>query len=972
MSSLNIGELTGYIGLNTDDLQTGAQQGEQTVEAMAQAVLTAARDIERQRFQVRLDADAAELDRQLAAARAALDALRAQPASVQVQADIAAAEGNIARLESQLATVNRQRIELRIEADTSGAEEEVESLGDRIKGKAAIAAAAAGAAVGAALSTGIASAIDTETAQAKLHAQLGGSAKFAEEMGAIAGDLYANAYGENLGEVNDAVRAVIQSGALMEDATDQQISGITAKVMSLAQAFDVDVAGAAAQVGQVMRNGLAPDADTALDVITRGFQQGVDKAGDYLDSLEEYSTVFRDLGLSAADATGLMSQGLKAGARDADISADALKEFLLLAKDTGSTAAQGFEMLGLNAAEMAAKVAAGGPTAKGALTQVLDGLRAIEDPLARDAAATALFGTKAEDMQDALFALDPSKAADALGDVAGAAAEADAAMGDTAAVRVEKLRRQYEQLTASLIETDGPLGTAAAGFAAFGPDALGMAGSLAVISLAWGRAGLSAIRGGAMMAWGWISAMGPMGWVIAAVVGLVALIVANWDTVVEWTKVAWDAVSGAVSAAWDWIVGIVSAAVGWVTEIVSAGWSVLTSVVATVWNAIVAVIQPVLDVIIGIVQFALGIVLAIFFTIWNAVYAIVTGVWNAIVSFLTPIVEAIVGIVTAAWNLIYAGVSAALQAVWGVVTAIWNAIWGFLSPILGYIGSSVANTFNTVWGVVSDVLSRVWGFISSIWNTIFGFLSGVWNRIAGVVTDGVGRVWSVLTGMFNRIKGIAGEAIGWLVDAGRNIVTGLWNGIVGMGQWLYGKIMGWIKSVVPGPVLSFLGIASPSRWMRDEVGRWIPEGLADGIIANASVAGDAARQMAMDTADSARAATHAAIDPAMEAEIATWQARAAAIGMEIVKGGWLSADGGFVNAAGLKDGATLFEDGSLGLIEGGINRTAASQMGRGYAYENGLVNGGKSTTVNVYNPQAERASDSLNREARTLEALGVL
>ena len=41
------------------------------------------------------------------------------------------------------------------------------------------------------------------------------------------------------------------------------------------------------------------------------------------------------------------------------------------------------------------------------------------------------------------------------------------------------------------------------------------------------------------------------------------------------------------------------------------------------------------------------------------------------------------------------------------------------------------------------------------------------------------------------------------------LVEGLWNGIASMGSWLYSQISGWIKSVVPGPVLKVLGISSP-------------------------------------------------------------------------------------------------------------------------------------------------------------------
>ncbi|MFE7128962.1 hypothetical protein [Streptomyces sp. NPDC057617] len=52
----------------------------------------------------------------------------------------------------------------------------------------------------------------------------------------------------------------------------------------------------------------------------------------------------------------------------------------------------------------------------------------------------------------------------------------------------------------------------------------------------------------ATMAAQWLVAMGPVGWVIAVVVGLVAVIVANWDKIKKWTGQAWDWVLGKIKS----------------------------------------------------------------------------------------------------------------------------------------------------------------------------------------------------------------------------------------------------------------------------------------------------------------------------------------------------------------------------------------------------------------------------------------
>ncbi|WP_037656509.1 phage tail tape measure protein, partial [Streptomyces achromogenes] len=91
----------------------------------------------------------------------------------------------------------------------------------------------------------------------------------------------------------------------------------------------------------------------------------------------EYSTIFRQMGISATDATGLLSQGLQAGARDTDVVADSLKEFVLITQGGGKEVDAAFAKIGLSGKEMQKAFTKGGPEAKAALDKVFDGLRSV-------------------------------------------------------------------------------------------------------------------------------------------------------------------------------------------------------------------------------------------------------------------------------------------------------------------------------------------------------------------------------------------------------------------------------------------------------------------------------------------------------------------------------------------------------------------------------------------------------------------
>lgn len=301
--------------------------------------------------------------------------------------------------------------------------------------------AAVGALAGAALVKGMADSMDQEAAADKLGAQLGATGEMSEEYGRIAGRVWADGFGESTADVTAMLKELFQNGIASEDMGEAELEALTKQAMTFADVLDQDVNMSGQAVAAMLRNGLAKDATEAFDILARGAQQGVDKSGDLLETFQEYSPLFARLGLDGAAATGLLSQGLKAGARDADFVADALKEFQIRATDGSTASAAGFEALGLSASKMTAQIAKGGPDAAAGLTEVLNRLRSIEDPVKRNTAAVALFGTKAEDLGDSLFALDPSTAVAGLGDVAGATDKLGSAY-DNNKSKIESFKRQ--------------------------------------------------------------------------------------------------------------------------------------------------------------------------------------------------------------------------------------------------------------------------------------------------------------------------------------------------------------------------------------------------------------------------------------------------------------------------------------------------------------------------------------------------
>lgn len=304
-------------------------------------------------------------------------------------------------------------------------------LGDLLGGIKGLPALAAGAAIGGSLVAGFKSALDLEDARGLLQAQLGLSAKESGKAGKIAGDLYKAAWGDSIQGVNDTLKDVFQSGLAGIGDSENKIKGVAESAMILSKVMGEETLPITRAVSQIMKTGLAKNAKEAFDVLTRGQQLGINKSEDLLDTFNEYGTQFRKLGLSANDALGLMNQLIRGGARDSDVAADAIKEFSIRAVDGSTLTAQGFKAIGLNAKEMTREIGKGGPAARAAFQETLTALNSIKDPVARNIAGVALFGTQWEDLGAAIGKADLRTAAASLGDVAGATARAGDSMTTT-------------------------------------------------------------------------------------------------------------------------------------------------------------------------------------------------------------------------------------------------------------------------------------------------------------------------------------------------------------------------------------------------------------------------------------------------------------------------------------------------------------------------------------------------------------
>lgn len=302
-----------------------------------------------------------------------------------------------------------------------------------------------------------------------------------------------------------------------------------------------------------------------------------------------------------------------------------------------------------------------------------------------------------------------------------------------------------------------------------------------------------------------VIAANPIGAIAVAIAAVVATLV--WFfTQTEVGRKAWAAFTSWLTDTWNTIVATAQDLWNGLGEFLANLWATITGTVQSAWDGIKAFLSNILD---GIK--------AVWTTVWTAISTFFTDVWNKIVAFFMPII-----------NGIRTTIGTVLNAISGVWTSIWNAVRSVASTIWNAISGVVSTCIQNVSNTISTVLNAISGVWTSVWNRVGSCLSNIWHGITSAVSNGIQSVSNTVGRIRDTVLGAVSGAGRWLHDTGRQVIQGLINGIGGAFQWVRNTISNLGRSLV-GWAKSVLGIHSPSRIFRDEVGKWIPAGMAQGI-----------------------------------------------------------------------------------------------------------------------------------------------
>lgn len=159
-------------------------------------------------------------------------------------------------------------------------------------------------------------------ATSSLQANLGLTEEQTKELGNVVDEVFAKGITDSINEATQAVQLVKQN---FEDLNDTDLTNVSSKVLSISKKTETDLNDNIRAASKLMDE-FEISANEALDLIAAGYQNNLNKSGDFTDTINEYSSYFKSAGYTADEFFQILSNGMDNGAFNTDKVADAVKE----------------------------------------------------------------------------------------------------------------------------------------------------------------------------------------------------------------------------------------------------------------------------------------------------------------------------------------------------------------------------------------------------------------------------------------------------------------------------------------------------------------------------------------------------------------------------------------------------------------------------------------------------------------------
>ena len=252
-------------------------------------------------------------------------------------------------------------------------------------------------------------------------------------------------------------------------------------------------------------------------------------------------------------------------------------------------------------------------------------------------------------------------------------------------------------------------------------------------------------------------------------------------------------------------------------ELINAGVPVLTQLLISAVPAIAGAVGVLLS---NLAQQLPELIKTLFDTFGTIINDLVAwlNTGDNLQKFIDGLVQLAVDITKNIGSIIEVLLPAVVQIITGVVTALTTPenTEMLIKAALSLASSIFVALVNSVPALID--------FVKNLIKNLAGLFADFLGRAVPFVANAVEKIVETVKSWFGKLTEIPAQVL----EIGKNIVRGLWDGISNMSKWIGEKIKGFGEGVLNG-LKSFFKIKSPSRLMRDEIGKNLALGIGAGF-----------------------------------------------------------------------------------------------------------------------------------------------
>lgn len=283
-----------------------------------------------------------------------------------------------------------------------------------------------------------------------------------------------------------------------------------------------------------------------------------------------------------------------------------------------------------------------------------------------------------------------------------------------------------------------------------------------------------------------------------------------------------DFTSGLVEAGddFDKISEVIGSTVGGLVDMIMEN---LPRIIQVGMDIVMAIVSSIVENLPTIVDCASSIVMTLLQGLIEALPAITEGALQLVLTLVQGIIDNLPAIIEAAIQMIVTLALGIAEALPELIPSIVEAILLIVQVLLDNMDKILEAAFAIIKGLAEGLLNALPELINALPQIITSIINFITNNLPAIISMGIQLTIQLAAGLIKAIPQLVaslpqiisalvlglGKAVGAVFEIGKNIVTGLWDGIKSMGTWISDKVSGFFSGIVEG-AKDLLGIHSPS------------------------------------------------------------------------------------------------------------------------------------------------------------------